>query len=53
MQVPVNVAGERPTRGAAEAAERLREKMRALRGRTNRRLAEAEVRRVLREVRAA
>ena len=44
---PRNLAGEKPTRTPQEVAERLREKMRELRGGANRRRAAAEASRVL------
>ncbi|MDE3112933.1 MAG: hypothetical protein KGN00_05325 [Chloroflexota bacterium] len=44
---PLNGRGEGPSRGASEAAERLRQKMGMLRGRANRQRAEAEATRVL------
>lgn len=53
QQAPLNVQGQMPTRGPVESAERLRVKIRELRGRANRRLAEAELRRVLGEAKTA
>lgn len=47
QQGPRNVAGEQPTRTPQAVAERLREKMRELRGEANRRRAAAEASRVL------
>lgn len=47
MRRPTNSCGQDPSRNANEAAERLREKMRDLRGGANRARAQAEAQRVL------
>ena len=44
---PMNACGETPTHDPNESAQRLREKMRELRGTANRHRAEAEAERVL------